>query len=360
MELNAFVPVLFLVSGFILFAVSFYLRRQSRQLQTAISQLYDINKQVEQDVLDFLEKSWPVMMSAGFSGLKGQVSWFGEHKPFDQGSIQEKSFQIEISEENIQVSLTVYASTRQAEGGLLELVFKTFEMLMISNVSNKTNQFLVSQKRLEKFQVFVQHDMKNVAQFVALLESQIGMATSDQDKVVFCDRLSHLLPSMVQRAKKVSEPLTFQSQTFDDVDRISLEALLESLSKTADFSCDIQGKLSVFQSKRLLNQVFENIIDNFQAHLREANQLHVDIKQNQQDAEVNIYVKGSSLPKLLPERAFEPFWTTSHSGMGLGLFIVRALLEKINGTIILNQEENCFGFSIVFPVENAPFCGLKP
>jgi C4-dicarboxylate-specific signal transduction histidine kinase len=45
---------------------------------------------------------------------------------------------------------------------------------------------------------------------------------------------------------------------------------------------------------------------------------------------------------------FEPFWTTSESGMGLGLFLARELLKQFNGEIEFfhHKKDGVFGFHI--------------
>ncbi len=52
---------------------------------------------------------------------------------------------------------------------------------------------------------------------------------------------------------------------------------------------------------------------------------------------------------VVSERLFEPFWTTSQSGMGLGLFLTRELLQKVGGTVAFYQTEDTLGFKVCLP-----------
>ncbi|CAN8139190.1 hypothetical protein THIOSC15_1300008 [uncultured Thiomicrorhabdus sp.] len=46
---------------------------------------------------------------------------------------------------------------------------------------------------------------------------------------------------------------------------------------------------------------------------------------------------------------FEPFWTTSESGLGLGLFLARELLKQVSGEIKFQQGSQHFGFILSLP-----------
>jgi PAS domain S-box-containing protein len=55
-------------------------------------------------------------------------------------------------------------------------------------------------------------------------------------------------------------------------------------------------------------------------------------------ARVGILDRGPGIPDDRRERVFEPFFTTRKGGTGLGLAIVKRLLERQNGTIVLDHR----------------------
>ena len=356
MSAELWLPAIFLFSGVLLGAVGFYLRIQSQQLQKAIANLYTLNRAVNQDVLDFIDQAWLFLAQNGFQTMICNSVWYGESQTSTKGvaaSHALQSFEIHIEEDAIRLHLVLTAPKWRGEKQLLlEMVLQTFEMLLSFNVANKTKQFFVSQKRLEDYQLFVQHDTKNIAQFIALLESQVSQAQTDTQKLKLVNRLKDLLPSVVLRAHRVTEPL-WNSKSFDDVQPLSLKSTIQTLARSMLLPVTVEGDAQVMHSHTLITQVFHNLLDNFKAHSQDLGSVHVNIKMDAFWVSVDLWSDViKPLPQLSSQRVFEPFWTTSKSGLGLGLFIVRALLVKVQGQVKLVQTEKSLGFQVVLPTHS--------
>ena len=72
-----------------------------------------------------------------------------------------------------------------------------------------------------------------------------------------------------------------------------------------------------------------------------------------QDNEVKIAVKdnGKGISEENLERVFEPKFTTKSSGMGLGLAIIKNIIENYHGTITFETEPNTgTEFLVSFPI----------
>lgn len=357
MPLDLWLPFIFLVAGLFLLLVGFYLRYQSRRLQKAIANLYELNQSVNQDVLDFIDQAWLFLAQNGFQNMHCDLLWYGEPQTLQKGTEDIKAIQVYdvvIEEGGIQLSLRLRARKYRGEKQLLlEMVLKTFEMLLAFDVANKTKQFFLSQKRLEDYQLFVQHDTKNIAQFITLLASQVNQADSVEQKVKLVERLNGLLPSVVLRAKRITDPLLLKSPSFDDIQPMSLKELIQTLAQSMMLPIRIEGDAQVMVSQTLMTQVFHNLLDNFKAHIQGLGQVDVTIeRQTPQSVQVTLTTETSAdVPKLSAPRLFEPFWTTSKSGLGLGLFIVRALLVKVGGEVHFFQNDHQLGFKVDLPVE---------
>ena len=64
-------------------------------------------------------------------------------------------------------------------------------------------------------------------------------------------------------------------------------------------------------------------------------------------AEVSIADTGSGSPPDVAEKVFEPFYSTKKEGMGMGLSIVRTILEGHNGEV---RAENSYHGGALFRV----------
>ena len=103
--------------------------------------------------------------------------------------------------------------------------------------------------------------------------------------------------------------------------------------------------------KDRLIQVFVNLLENASKYASENSQIIVDSKIT--NSEVKLFIKNDCeiIPPDKLEKLFEKFirlddnTTRTTRGTGLGLFIVKGLIEAMNGTIALHSDENC-GFCV--------------
>jgi signal transduction histidine kinase len=61
---------------------------------------------------------------------------------------------------------------------------------------------------------------------------------------------------------------------------------------------------------------------------------------NGESAEVSVRDFGAGLPKDRPEKVFDHFFSTKQSGMGMGLTIVRSIIETHGGKISAENAPN--------------------
>ncbi len=359
--------VLLVILGLVVFGIVLYLKRQSVKVNNAILNLYQLNREVEQDVLNFIQLSWPILAEAGFESLFGQVVWFGETRVITLGKKQNilaetralkssRFRKIQLEEGDIQVQLhLVFSRDLRGEKKLMaDIISQTYSVLLSSNITSKNMQFILSKERLERFQLFVQHDVKNLAQFMALLDHQIQQCRSTDKKIALVDRLKILLPSQTEKANKVIGLMRSENIEFNDVETIELGPFILQCAAANDLVIALEGQVEMSVSKLMLQQVLSELMANFKTH-SEAWQkpgnslLRVNILALEADVFISFKARTSDEEILKAERLFEPFWTTSTSGMGLGLFIVREMLKAAQGRIEFIQLEEEIVFNITLP-----------
>jgi len=127
---------------------------------------------------------------------------------------------------------------------------------------------------------------------------------------------------------------------------VDLAAMLQSLA--ADFadagraaSYDGPDRLTLHGRPVALRRVFQNLIDNA---LRYGEEAGVSLRQADGWAEVQIDDRGPGIPPELRERVFDPFFRVEASrsrdtgGSGLGLAVVRAIVQRHDGEIALEDR----------------------
>ena len=102
-----------------------------------------------------------------------------------------------------------------------------------------------------------------------------------------------------------------------------------------------------------LNQVWTNIVHNALQAMNGKGKLEIQIRNAEQFAEVRIIDSGSGIPENIKDKIFEPFFTTKPQGegSGLGLDIVKKIIDKHNGQIEVESEPGRTCFIVRLPIE---------
>lgn len=106
-----------------------------------------------------------------------------------------------------------------------------------------------------------------------------------------------------------------------------------------------------------LSRIITNMITNAKQAISDKRKsvINVDVEHFNRKVIINIEDNGIGIPKDKLEQIFEPNFTTKNSGMGLGLTMVRKMIEEYKGEISVKSEEGKGAkFTIILPtnVEN--------
>ena len=104
-----------------------------------------------------------------------------------------------------------------------------------------------------------------------------------------------------------------------------------------------------------LNQIMTNLCNNAQIHGNSDKPTHIRLFTDQnQAANIEIADEGPGIDQQSLDKIFEPFYTTSHKGSGLGLYIVNQLCDLNNATIDIHKNSyNGTSFTIRFSASPA-------
>lgn len=103
-----------------------------------------------------------------------------------------------------------------------------------------------------------------------------------------------------------------------------------------------------------LIRIITNLVKNATQAITDENQNPIVlISVSKEDAKVKIDVKDNGIGISDENKIyiFEPKFTTKNSGMGLGLGIIKKIIENYNGTITFESEENTgTTFTVLLPI----------
>lgn len=112
-------------------------------------------------------------------------------------------------------------------------------------------------------------------------------------------------------------------------------------------------KASIFVSE--MNQVWTNLIDNAIDAMENVSDKTLEIKTQRDREFILVYIidSGSGIPSAIQDKIFDPFFTTKAmgKGTGLGLEVVRQIVNQHNGKIELTSNPGRTEFKICFPIK---------
>src|SRR3989338_3177492 len=148
------------------------------------------------------------------------------------------------------------------------------------------------------------------------------------------------------------------------IERGNLDMVLEyvSVKETVDSICsdladyakrrgvvieiNIPEGINVYGDKSRVRQVMQNLIDNAIKYSKGTGVLKVTGNVEGNDAKINFKDNGQGIPKIEQSKIFNRFYRASNvknnssSGSGLGLYIVKSIVEQLHGNIRFESEEN--------------------
>jgi len=181
------------------------------------------------------------------------------------------------------------------------------------------------------------------------------IGTAFHDMLLAAKHAVHVVKSVKQLGSSNAERQ--QSVQVDQTIEEAL-ALLNSPLRKVELHTDLEQVPSLNVSSGELVQIWVNLIKNaIESMLQTTSKpvLHVSCKQINNEIEVQIQDNGPGIPTAVRAKIFEPHFSTKNDGpvvgLGLGLAIVRRLVESYQGRINVESEPGNTIFKVAFPIE---------
>ena len=160
-----------------------------------------------------------------------------------------------------------------------------------------------------------------------------------QDMVADSQRAGEVIRgirSLVRKEASVHTLLDLNSVITETVRLVSTDVLSRESVVTSELDPQLpQVKATLVQIQQVLLNLIINALDAMEGLPPAERRIIISTRSDKGDvAEVSVRDFGTGLPKDQPDKVFDHFFSTKQKGMGMGLTIVRSIVEAHGGTIV--------------------------
>ncbi|MDA3840057.1 MAG: ATP-binding protein [Patescibacteria group bacterium] len=187
-----------------------------------------------------------------------------------------------------------------------------------------------------------------------ILDGDAGALNEEQDEILTKgyesnERIIILVNDMlnVSRIEEGRFGYSFEMSSFYEVfDQVSTNLAQRIKEADLKFSLSIPEKVpNIYMDKTKMTMVLQNLLENAVKYTQAHGKLSLILEVEEKFIKIKVKDNGVGVPKDDQEKLFSKFFRASNvvrlqtEGSGLGLFIVKNVVEKHGGKILCNSEE---------------------
>lgn len=210
----------------------------------------------------------------------------------------------------------------------------------------------------DEFVFIATHDLRTpvtaIRGFLDIIENS-GEELSEKNKENFdavlqsSDRLNQLVNDLLEVARSESGTIKVEVEPTDIIEiiRDAIKQVEPSAQeKDVKIVTEIEkDKWLVMGDGVKLKEVMENLLSNGIKYNKQNGELKINLQEQGENLAVSVSDTGLGIPREHQDKVFQKFFrsqtekTKDITGTGLGLFVVRMLIEKMKGTITFESTE---------------------
>jgi len=213
-------------------------------------------------------------------------------------------------------------------------------------------------KLKDEFVFIATHDLRTpvtaIRGFVELIqESKPKFTYEVKDKfesiMNASGRLNQLVTDLLEVARSESGTIKVEVEPVsivEIIEKVITEVTPSAHKKKVTLKTDLDNKVkTVMGDKDKLAEVIENLLSNAVKFSRQKGVVKVTTQKSKGNLQVEVIDNGYGIPKDKQKKVFQKFFqartdeTKEVPGTGLGLFVVRMLIEKMKGKVSFTSEE---------------------
>jgi len=344
---NLYVFLIF--GGFVIIASLLYLGRLVNITVKTTSKIIELNEQLKYDPYMLMDRVYDHLKKIRIVDFSYKVTYPGsefERKKSTQKEGLSKS--LATNDYSIYIEI-VPKSFKGEEKYIYTLILETLFLLIKTDLLMKIKTLNDTFTNIAKLQTFIQHDIKNIAQFVQTLSYNLQNIMDQKDEQRLVAYLKESSSGLLLRANKIINTLDIESEKQDEAEKkIDIKKSLENLVKSYNLNCKIKGNAYVYGRESKIFLIFDNIFKNiYDKSLQENIKCTIEIQKKDDIVTTRIFDTGSKIKEI--EKIFEPFHTAKTSGLGVGLYQVKNIVTRMGGKVGAENTDHGVMFDITIP-----------
>lgn len=232
---------------------------------------------------------------------------------------------------------------------------------MRRELQNSEQQLLRQQKlaTIGQLSGSVAHDIRNplgaISNSIYFLKLISDASTDERIR----DHLNIMASEITRATTIINDLLDFSRENIPNISMEDLNALLQQLLSAPTLLENITHEIELDETLPLIpcdlshmERIFNNLIQNGQQAMPNGGTLSITTSHDADSIQITVTDTGHGMDGEQMEQIFEPLFTTRASGVGLGLSIVKDLVEKHHGKIEVESVSNAGStFRVFLPLK---------
>lgn len=272
--------------------------------------------------------------------LKSQINLFQHHDP---QLIIEKGNELEKKLNSRWVMIVGEA--------IVFIVLITIVFFKVRNTFKKEAKLASQQKN---FLLSITHELKSPIasaklQLETLLKRELEKEKQKElisNAITDTDRLNKLVENILLAAKIDTSEFEFHRENVNLSEYLEegIKQTIQTFNPKQKVILDIQPNILFSIDKTIFPSIILNLFENSVKYSPDTSLIKIGLKEQGNGVILSVQDEGSGIPKGEKENIFKKFYrvgneeTRKTKGTGLGLYIIKHIVEKHNGTIVVKNN----------------------
>jgi PAS domain S-box-containing protein len=196
----------------------------------------------------------------------------------------------------------------------------------------------------------VGHDIRNPLQAITsdmylISEEAKGMKDGEGKKAIL-ESIDSINENLAYIDKIVSDLQDYTRPLKPNIQVINLSELIQgtiltiNIPNRIELITDVEKDTKIKTDSAYLRRILTNLITNAVQAMPNEGKLTVKVNDIKDKTVISVKDTGVGIPEQVKNKLFTPLFTTKSKGQGLGLAVVKRLVEALNGSINFESQEN--------------------